>query len=561
MRRPSRSSSVDQDVEQLMKVNTLLNSKSELKAPENNNSNVFDDSNEPTKDGYFPSVSSNWSDHNPNNHELSPISIPTSPSSADESKYTYTHPLVRKKSGELVKSSLKLNTLGVSSSLPSTPTYKQVHFGGADDVKFFRGADKPSSISANNSPFVSDDEDDYDSDEDYDQSSFYFDSNFQSGDVYAYYHTIYSASKEVVANKTRANVEKFKKLITGWNLDTNVFPKVSYRDEIDKETPVFLERCFLNVDKTELLGQIAVANIAFQKTVTVRYSFDDWKTVIDATTSYTPEIPRLLKKANYDRFVFKIDVPLLFSQFAGSHRHSIGHDPYFGMCIRYVANSQEFWDNNYHQNYTLAFYREPKHELQQRRQSSRSTAHNSLNRKQPKSPSNSYSSTFLRKTKSFEDATLAGVSAALSDQIDSSAKLPSSASSETTLHDFSSSDKAQTNSINSPGSPLILKDSFATPTFTDLIPPSAVTSHQKGKNSNDLLYAYQQNRDETSTTIPADENESSDTAPNESGINSKQYQEMLKKYCFFQSPSTVSSFLENDPSDKPPLNNYGHSFY
>lgn len=87
--------------------------------------------------------------------------------------------LVRKKSGELVKPSLKSPLYyhkKRSLSLPSTPTYKQVHFGGSTDVRYFHKKDRPAAISASNSPKLSpaDDDDGYDySDDDdgYDNDS------------------------------------------------------------------------------------------------------------------------------------------------------------------------------------------------------------------------------------------------------------------------------------------------------------------------------------------------------------------------------------------------------
>jgi hypothetical protein len=71
----------------------------------------------------------------------------------------YTTPLIRKKSGEVVKSSLKspsVSSVGSSrgSTMPSTPIFeKSVHFDGQlEHVKLFRKEQKPAAVSREGSP-------------------------------------------------------------------------------------------------------------------------------------------------------------------------------------------------------------------------------------------------------------------------------------------------------------------------------------------------------------------------------------------------------------------------
>ncbi|KAK7680090.1 hypothetical protein QCA50_016815 [Cerrena zonata] len=67
--------------------------------------------------------------------------------------------LVRKKSGEILKSSLRERSYfdkKRAQSEPSTPSFKTVHFGGDTDVKYFKKKDRPNAISATNSPNLDD---------------------------------------------------------------------------------------------------------------------------------------------------------------------------------------------------------------------------------------------------------------------------------------------------------------------------------------------------------------------------------------------------------------------
>ncbi|KAG7904976.1 hypothetical protein KL907_003192 [Ogataea polymorpha] len=521
MKRPSRSSFSGEN-EELMKHNTILNSKTHSPPPSQESSKPeIDNEHSPEQIG-------------------SPVSLP-------DSKYELMSPLVRKKSGELVKSSLKLNILGGSSkSLPATPTYKQVHFGGNIAVKYFDEADKPSSISAGNSPFVSDDE--YDSECESDDD-----------DYFGSHDTIYSASKEYVESGSQRSIEKFKKLIKAWDLNSDQLPRVSYRDQIDKETPVFLERCFLSVDKTELLGQIAVKNLTFQKSVTVRYTFNNWETVTNMEASYVPDIPRLLKRANYDRFVFRLSVPTLFSQFYSSHEPLVDLDPYFYLCVRYVSANQVFWDNNYQKNYELRFFRDTSYA-----KAPRKNAHHE----------NLYSSKFLRKSASFEDVSSKLASKNASNhrsypELDNALKdlsLPEPFRADLhpqTPYDFHQ-ETVLDSSMNLPGTPLVFQNVSAAPTFTDMMsPPLPLKINDENKLNQDERDISPTTKVPEEKIPPVSRYTGAANHSRKPDINSKSYQQLLENYCFFQSPSTVSSFLNNNNANEKSQvdNKYGHNFY
>ncbi|KAM5135796.1 protein phosphatase 1 regulatory subunit 3D [Mantella aurantiaca] len=110
----------------------------------------------------------------------------------------------------------------------------------------------------------------------------------------------------------------------------------------------FLERlrkyrvCLQHVTSTEELGisgTVRVLNVAFEKAVTVRYSFTDWKTHCDVLAVWQKcedaGIP------NADTFAFTIILPPFFTHICSAVQ----------FAIRYQVGGEEFWDNNQGRNY------------------------------------------------------------------------------------------------------------------------------------------------------------------------------------------------------------------
>lgn len=251
---------------------------------------------------------------------LSPAQHPTDP------PLDFGYKLVRKKSGEILKSSLKMSGWGKSQSLPSTPTYKQVHFGCLNDVRYFKEKDKPAALSALNSPCASDD-DDYDDDE-------------EAATLHNDTFSLYPYQQD------------------SWQLKMLDFPPLSYPAKINANAPVFLERVFISMDKRFVMGHIAVRNIAFEKSICVRYSPDQlWLCIVEIPTTYVPDSPGILKEHNYDRFLFQIPLDSLFASSDCNEQEDrkdcTVRTRRYHFCIKYNALSQEFWDNNNEKNYTV----------------------------------------------------------------------------------------------------------------------------------------------------------------------------------------------------------------
>lgn len=413
--------------------------------------------------------------------------------STGELSPTYVPQLVRKKLGEILKPSLKEAEHGRSKSLPSTPTYKQVHFGGSTDVKYFKKKDRPTAISASNSPTLSGSEypdlDDMDlNDSDYTDNE----SNFED--------ELGVTSKAV----THYPLPSHGRLVS-WDLSLPNFPTVLYPHLIENlRQPVFLEKVFISQDKKFLLGHIAVDNLSFEKQITVRYSLDHWKSVIEIPTIYTPDTPRILKCNNYDRFMFKIPLETMMSGYGYSSRSLDDRKQQntYNLCIRYATPSAEYWDNNSLQNYTI--------KLTKRIQTPTSRPTTLLDHsKKPK-----YSASYLKRIVSDSD-------------------VPTRAAEQPASPDFN--DFVKNNYYIS--SPLL--SSYNTRERDLEYEPLNIHPIKQSKYKFDL----------SSKREPDSSSETTDLNPH-TQLDSKAYRELLDSFCFFSTPHNARAYSP-DPSGQP----------
>ncbi|KAI0480107.1 carbohydrate-binding module family 21 protein [Xylariaceae sp. FL0804] len=215
--------------------------------------------------------------------------------------------MVRKKSGELVRPALRPAASRRPSSMPGTPTFsKAVHFDShLEHVRHFLQVDRPLAVSAGSSPA-----DNYESDTEYP-----FGAADKSGTL--------SPPHE-------------------WEIVVNNFP---LETPIRKALPVRLERVWMSPDQKSLLGSVAVANLAFHKSVACRFTFDYWKTTSEVGAEYHHEIRPRESESGHDRFQFNIKL----SDLANLESKTL----YF--CVRYNVNGLEYWDNNNNVNFQVDF--------------------------------------------------------------------------------------------------------------------------------------------------------------------------------------------------------------
>ncbi|KAI1434377.1 putative phosphatase regulatory subunit-domain-containing protein [Xylaria sp. CBS 124048] len=235
---------------------------------------------------------------------LSDVLLSTSEDNSEQDESVKKPPMVRKKSGELVRPALRPASMRRPSSMPGTPTFtKAVHFDAQlEHVRHFLQVDKPLAVSANSSPIES-----YDSD---------------------------TEDPFKVVRGSRAS--------HGWEIVMNNFPAET---PIRKGLPARLERVWMSPDQKSLMGSVSVANLAFQKSVVCRFTFDYWKTTSEVGAEYHQEIRQRDGEIGHDRFHFSIKL----SDIANLEAKTLY------LCIRYNVNGAEYWDNNDHSNFKVNF--------------------------------------------------------------------------------------------------------------------------------------------------------------------------------------------------------------
>lgn len=105
---------------------------------------------------------------------------------------------------------------------------------------------------------------------------------------------------------------------------------------------VSLESLSVSTSRAALRGIVRVKNLAFEKRVFVRYSFDAWKTSTDVACRYRPAFyPGAIGKS-HDWFSFTLTVPP--DDFGSGSAE-------FAVCFQ--CDGKEYWDNNFGANYRL----------------------------------------------------------------------------------------------------------------------------------------------------------------------------------------------------------------
>ncbi|KAF3482747.1 uncharacterized protein GIQ15_02071 [Arthroderma uncinatum] len=234
-------------------------------------------------------------------------------SDQDEDEMAKKPPMLRKKSGELVRPAIRLRR-GRPLSMPGTPTFsKAVHFGAQlEEVRHFMQLDRPLAVSAGSSPV-----------EEYDG-----DTEFPFGS------TSTTRDRDRDRNHWEARVTNFPSIL----------------DDARLNMPVRLRRVHLCPTTHALLGTVAVANLAYSKHVTARFTLDNWKTVSEVTGEFVPynktDVDRE-ERVGFDTFSFSIEL-------ADQLRHGMENKTLF-LCLRYNVGGNEFWDNNDDMNYQIVF--------------------------------------------------------------------------------------------------------------------------------------------------------------------------------------------------------------
>ncbi|CBQ68041.1 conserved hypothetical protein [Sporisorium reilianum SRZ2] len=261
--------------------------------------------------------------------------------------------LVRKKSGEPVKSSLKQYSSSYivprsaseatfpasaygTKSVPSTPgAMKTVHFDKQlEHVKIFKVKGRPQAVSREGSPEHTETE----TEEERDYP--WFASRRGGGPG-----RNASGHKSPTNPTTPPAAEADEQLV----LRLPNFPS-SAKLSLDKD--IFLERIYLSDDLRSVRGTVQVKNLSFEKWVAVRFTLDHWATVNEVSAEYSESI----KEGIADRFVFSIKLNEVLNWPRGA---GLNETKTIFLCLRYTTGGREIWDNNDGANYQLDFRKRP----------------------------------------------------------------------------------------------------------------------------------------------------------------------------------------------------------
>ncbi|KAF8725137.1 Starch/carbohydrate-binding module (family 53), partial [Rhizoctonia solani] len=233
-------------------------------------------------------------------------------------------PSLRKKSGELVKPSLKhAHTLSgglptqksLSRSAPATPTTpKFVHFDAQlEHVRLFLAEQKPTAVSRDGSPTET-------SEGEGNEFPWYGRGNAGAGAGYG-----------------SSDDERARKALRVKN--TNVPANVSIEG-----ADIRVQSLTLSEDGSSLVGRVLVRNLAYEKWVAARFTFDWWQTTSEVSARYIDTVGD-----GIDRFGFTIKL--------GDVLHRIEEKTLF-VAVRYTVSGREIWDSNNGQNYMVSFTKE-----------------------------------------------------------------------------------------------------------------------------------------------------------------------------------------------------------
>ncbi|KNZ60114.1 hypothetical protein VP01_1609g8 [Puccinia sorghi] len=255
------------------------------------------------------------------------LNLPHSfPSSAST---TATSPMLRKKSGEVVRSSLKLTPSSTSStvsacssrsnsysnprSAPVTPNQgpKAVHFDAhLEHVRHFLSQQRPIAVSRDGSPIETETE---------------------GEEEYPFPDMTLSGS----ARSTKLVIE---------------LPNMPLNPCLSTSNHVCLQSLELAPDGKNLKGLVMVENLSFEKRVAVRFTFDRWQTVSEVTADYlrSSQTPTNTEKLilSVDLFAFTIKLQDVLARI---------EERQMEIAVRYRAAGGEYWDNNSNANYHVRF--------------------------------------------------------------------------------------------------------------------------------------------------------------------------------------------------------------
>lgn len=163
---------------------------------------------------------------------------------------------------------------------------------------------------------------------------------FQTQDQVRYFYKTQSASTVKKDPPMMDNsIEDYKLSLPHWPTRNSIF--YNTEQKIRMETVALTNGdCELMSDNKFLLeGRCRAMNLSFHKLVSIRYSFDLWRTYKETTGEFRESIASTSN--TWDRFIFTIPID------AKQNVQSLY------LALKYTVGDQEFWDNNNGMNYEV----------------------------------------------------------------------------------------------------------------------------------------------------------------------------------------------------------------
>ncbi|KAF2795602.1 carbohydrate-binding module family 21 protein [Melanomma pulvis-pyrius CBS 109.77] len=411
-------------------------------------------------------------------------------------------PLLRKKSGELVKPALRPSSRRRPSSMPGTPTYhKAVHFNeDMEQVRHFLQIDRPIAVSAGSSPVET-----YDSESEY---PFTYDEGYRSN-------------------------------VPAWEIKLTNFPSETF----ERQTmPVRVERIFLSSDNKTLVGTVACANLSFQKFVVARFTLDYWKTTSEVVAEFNHDVRKKQSNDGCDRFNFNIKL---------ADQANLASKTLL-LCVRYNVNGQEFWDNNNSMNYQVDFVKKPSKKDKVKGAGSSALGAIPRSRHSPSAPrprsmpAGSFDDDFGHGFDSkFEFGQAQGI---LGDSPSSSIRLKPKSKRGSLFPD-------QAPRRNASGQAFSTRYDFGASLSAALSTAQTVLGDRSGIKSGDEGKGQKSYFDKASTAAKSIPTAAPVAFPSEKpDLQSAEYNELIQKFCFFGTPSGKGS-----PQLRTPATNNSHT--
>lgn len=106
---------------------------------------------------------------------------------------------------------------------------------------------------------------------------------------------------------------------------------------------IALEKCLVDDHDRTVTGTIRVADVCFNKAVTVRYTMNNWVMFNDIAASYVLNS----NDSGTDKFAFSITMPMSMT---------VGNRLEFALKFAALDLGQTYWDNNFSENYQIICY-------------------------------------------------------------------------------------------------------------------------------------------------------------------------------------------------------------